>query len=73
MEWRKINGFERYSVSSDGQIRPVICLDTGVVYRSCTEASKETGANRSYIGQCALGKRKTAGGLRWQWRGQKED
>lgn len=53
--------------------KPVICLDTGVVYRSCTEASKETGANRSYIGQCALGKRKTAGGLHWQWRGQEEN
>lgn len=54
--------------------KPVICVDTGKEYASCCEASADTGANRSHIGQCALGKRKTAGGLHWQWCGpQKED
>ena len=54
------------------EFRCSICR--GRICKSCTDASRKTGANRSHIGQCALGKRKTAGGLHWTWRGpQKEE
>ena len=60
---------ETLPLAWDASRKPVICIETGKIYKSCTDASRKTGANRSHIGQCALGKRKTAGGLHWQWRG----
>ena len=64
---------ETLPLAWDASRKPVICIETGRIYKSCTDASRKTGANRSHIGQCALGKRKTAGGLHWQWRSIKED
>ena len=47
--------------------RPVICLETMVVYRSGKEASDKTGINQGNINQCCLGNRKTARGLHWKY------
>ena len=44
---------------------PVVCLETGVVYPSSEEASRQTGINRGNISSCLNGKRKTAGGYHW--------
>ena len=64
---------ETLPLAWDASRKPVICIETGRIYKSCTDASRKTGANRSHIGQCAIGKRKTAGGLHWQWRGQQKE
>lgn len=54
--------------------KPVICMETGTIYKSVMEANRKTGVNRCHISQCASGKRRSAGGLHWQWRGpQKEE
>lgn len=44
---------------------PVVCLETGEVYPSTHEASRQTGVHRQNISDCLNGKRQTAGGYHW--------
>lgn len=46
-------------------IKPVICLDTGVIYPSVTEAGRQLGLNMTHISSCCTGKRNFCGGFRW--------
>lgn len=45
---------------------PVLCVETGEVYPSVREASRQTGVNQQNISSCLNGKRKSAGGFHWQ-------
>lgn len=45
---------------------PVLCVETGVVYPSVHEASRQTGIKQPSISNCINGKYKTAGGFHWQ-------
>lgn len=59
-----------YNVSIGGAGRtqvgkPVVCIDTGVVYETAKDAEKSTGANCMHIGGCCRHERRYAGGLRW--------
>lgn len=47
--------------------RAVVCVETGIVYKSQTDAQKETQIYLSSIGQVCLGRRKTAGGYHWKF------
>ncbi len=47
--------------------RSVVCLETGIEYPSVTEASKILGVPRATIGACMTGRRKSAGGLHFQY------
>ena len=47
--------------------KKILCVETGVVYRSLTEASKKTGTNLGKICMVARGFRNTAGGYRWEY------
>lgn len=53
---------------ADAKSKPVICLDTGVEYKSSLEAHRATGANKISIRQACRGIYKTAGGLRWRYK-----
>ena len=44
----------------------VLCVETGEVFPSAREASRQTGVHRGHISSCYNGKRKTAGGYHWQ-------
>lgn len=44
---------------------PAVCLETGVVYPSTKEASRQTGIDYSSICKCLKGKYKTVGGYHW--------
>ena len=46
---------------------PVMCLETGKVYRSTRDAWRDTGVGYSHISECAKGKRKTAGRFHWRY------
>lgn len=46
--------------------KPVLCVETGIVYYSQREAAKETGANEGKISEVVKVSRKTAGGYHWQ-------
>lgn len=48
---------------SEKKSRPVICLETGVVYKSGRHAAKELSLNTSKISLVCNGKRSTTGGL----------
>ena len=45
----------------------VICLDTGEIFNSATEAGNIKNINSSSIIQCCKGAYKTAGKLRWSY------
>jgi len=47
--------------------RSVICLNTGMVYRTIKEAAEATGAIDSKICNVCQGKRTTAAGFRWSY------
>ena len=46
---------------------PVKCIETGMVYFSANEAQKQTGINDWCIGEVCKHKRKSAGGLHWEY------
>lgn len=47
--------------------KAVICLETGLTYDCITHAAKENGLSFKNISAVCRGKRKTAGGLHWQY------
>lgn len=47
--------------------KKIICLETGNIYKSITDASNITGICRGDIGKCCLGQIKTASGYHWQY------
>lgn len=47
--------------------KQVLCVETGVVYCSVCEVSRQTGINRQNINSCCQGKRKTSGGFHWRY------
>ena len=47
--------------------KPVICLDTGIIYSSIREASKATGCHSSDICYCCKGQNKPSKGFHWKY------
>lgn len=52
----------------DSRSRAVICVDTGVEYKSALEAHQQTGTNVKSIRSACRGDYKTAGGMRWRYK-----
>ena len=46
--------------------KPVMCVETGIVYYSQREAARETNTNEGKLSEVSKGKRKTAGGFHWK-------
>ena len=44
----------------------ILCVETGVIYKSQAEASRATGVGQYNISSCITGKQKTAGGYHWE-------
>ena len=51
----------------------VICIDTGIVYDSITQAAKETNSNSSKISECCLGTRNKTNNLHWKYYNNSSD
>lgn len=69
LEWVSHSDNIKHSYRSLKQRRhhkPIRCLETGVIYSSCKEASDKTGINRGSINHAVRGMYKHAGGLRWE-------
>lgn len=45
----------------------VLCVETGIIYNSIHQASKETGSHQSAISQCCRGTRQTTNNLHWKY------
>lgn len=58
-------GLSKYSGWAKEQ--PVICIETGIQYKSLSEASLLTGTKHSNISAVCRGKRKSAGGYTWRY------
>lgn len=61
-----------YNICSGGNLRDnlgkfVLCLETGIVYESTSQAERETGVFHSNISKACSGKRKTAGSFHWRY------
>lgn len=47
--------------------KQVLCIETGVIYPTAAEASRQTGIHRDSISRASRNKQKTAGGFHWQY------
>ena len=69
LEWCDVKYNNNYGTRNEKVIqslsKPVICVETGVVYMSATVAGKELGIDNSAIGKCCKGIYKTCGNYHW--------
>ena len=54
-------------INNINRSKQVMCVETGVVYPSLSEAARQTGNRKSAIWCCCKGKHKTCGGLKWKY------
>lgn len=54
-------------INRKDESRPVLCVETGKVFQSISEAYRQTGVYVNNISHVCKGKRKTAGGFHWQY------
>ena len=67
LEWCNSEYNCNYGMRNKKLSKPVICIETGIVYPSILDAGKQTGINHTHLGDVARGKRKTAGGYHWKY------
>jgi hypothetical protein len=48
-------------------VQRVLCIETGIIYKSIVEASISTKASKGSIGKVCKGQRQTAGKLHWEY------
>lgn len=62
-------GTRNFRISIHKECKPVECVETGIIYKSFSEASKKTNINKSRINMCCTGYRnaQTAGGYHWRY------
>ena len=56
----------------DKRLKSVVCIDTGKIYSSMSEAAKDTNSDPSNIKKVCEGKYKTTNKLRWKYYEEKE-
>lgn len=52
---------------SDGHKKPVICIETGIIYESRNAAAQAVGVAASGIGRAINGEQQTSGGYHWKY------
>ena len=62
-----LNNPERLLKYSEANKKAVICVETGILYSSVTEAAKSIGVTRTAISFVVRGINKTAGGYHWKY------
>lgn len=56
-----------YTGSARYNAKPVMCIETGIIYDAIAEASRETHTNRTSIIRCVKGTQSTANGFHWKY------
>ena len=56
---------ERYKLAKS-RMKPVLCIETNIIYQSITEANKLIGTSTSIL-RCLRGEYKTSGGYHWKY------
>lgn len=67
LEWVTHSENSNYGTRNSKISKPVICVETGTVYKSLTEAAKSARTTVGYISQCCRKKRNTIGGFHWKY------
>ena len=47
--------------------KPIMCVETGIIYPSIAEASRQTNLDKGNIGSTCRGKAKSCGGFHWKF------
>lgn len=71
LEWatKSENKKHSYKVLNEKHYtKQVICIETGKMYNSLLEASKECGCQKTHISDCCRGRRNTTGGYHWKYK-----
>lgn len=58
---------QAFKKSHKTKARPILCVEKGFIYSSASEAARALGLKRGNIHMVAKGKRKTSGGLTWEY------
>lgn len=58
---------QRYDPTWQPVKKPVVCVETGVVYESIYDAAKQTGLTKNKISYCCRGIRNKTGGFHWKF------
>lgn len=48
--------------------KPVVCIETGIIYCSCADAGRQNGMDVASISACCRGERNKCGGYHWKWK-----
>ena len=67
---KKINIHNNANINAEGKLnsrhcKPVICLETGAVFSSVTDAAESTGLNAQNLSTHLTGKKKSFAGMHW--------
>lgn len=66
-DYKEQNNNRRELPKNNKQSKPVLCVETGVIYPSLAECSRQTGFSIGNISYCCNGKYKTANGYHWHY------
>lgn len=70
LEWCSANYNNNYGTrnlrAAISNARPVVCVETNVIYWGAGEAARRNGIH-NHISECCNGARKTCGGYHWRW------
>ncbi len=56
-----------YVKANESVSKKTLCVETGIIYKSCSEAGRQLGISRKLISRVCVGKRKRAGGYHWKY------
>ena len=65
-EWKK-QARIRLKEANKSKQTPIICVETGEIFESQSEASRQKNISQGNIGSCLKGKRNIAGGYHWKY------
>ena len=64
---RTIGGTITGAKNGKKRSKRVRCIETGIIFESTREASRQTGIFNASISHCCSGERQTAGGFHWEY------
>lgn len=62
-----------YSSDAEYLEKPVICIETKIIYKSATDANRKLGISNATISSCCRGENKEAGGFHWMFADEYDD
>lgn len=67
LEWCTVAYNNSYMDAKYKRCKPVVCIETGIVYAGTRIAERATGISHTGIGDVCMGKQRHAGGFHWRY------